>query len=79
MRKKILIISLMCVAFGLVGCTDTNEVKNANNMDGYATYVKDFVDAETGVHYLIYDDGTSAGMTVRYNSKGEIMTDHYDY
>lgn len=40
--------------------------------------IYDYMDPETGVHYLIYDGYNAAsGMTVRYNADGTIMvTEH---
>jgi hypothetical protein len=35
-------------------------------------FVRDYKDKETGVHYLIFG---SHGITVRYDSNGEIMKD----
>lgn len=35
-------------------------------------FVRDYKDEKTGVHYLIFG---SHGITVRYNSDGEIMKD----
>ena len=47
------------------------EKLNSNNSGD----VYDYTDPETGVHYLIYRDLKKAGMSVRYNKDGSIMTE----
>ena len=53
------------------GASNNNKVRKNNNEYG----ITDYKDPETGVHYLIYDDGYSGGITVRYNANGTIMVD----
>ena len=38
-------------------------------------HVKEFIDPDTGVHYLVWRDGYGygGGMSVRYNADGTIM------
>ncbi len=38
-------------------------------------HVEEFIDSETGVHYLLWDGGYNGGMSVRYNADGTIMVD----
>lgn len=66
----------------LVGCgtqTSSTESKPSSNIESLgknSATVYDFVDEETGVHYLIYTmGGYRGGITVRYNADGTIMVD----
>lgn len=58
-----------------------HEIRNYDEaFDGYTqSYVYDYVDPETRVHYLIirdtYYNSGRGGITVRYNSDGTIMVD----
>lgn len=62
---------LVLTCFCLTGCESENstaplkEVQNTNN-----TTIRVYVDHETGVNYLIYDEGYCGGMTVRLNADG---------
>lgn len=89
MKKKTFLTTL---TFGmillLVGCSkeiSDNEV-DYNEVDGYETIeemynsdIYEFIDKETGVHYLIYSHkagyGGMGGITPRLNSDGSIMID----
>lgn len=38
-------------------------------------YVYDYIDPDTGVHYLLYAIGAKGGICVRYNSDGSVMVE----
>lgn len=67
MKKLVVILMVWCSL--LVGCsTDFKKV------DGNKTNeIQIYVDPETGVNYLIYQDYNKGGITVRYNADGSIM------
>ena len=63
------------IIFILQGCSnpmvEDNKYYNQLTYNG-ANKIADYVDPETGVHYLLYE---GCGITVRYNSDGTIMVD----
>ena len=68
---------VLCLLVGLVllacGCgyNDT-----ATQLSEGGTYeVVDYVDPETGVHYLLLKFGRGSGMCPRYNADGTLMVD----
>lgn len=67
MKKLVVILMVWCSL--LVGCK--SDIKK---IDGnYTNDVMVYVDPETGVNYLIYNNLHQGGITVRYNSDGSIM------
>ena len=73
MNKKLIVCILVSIMlFTGCGASNNNKVRKNNN-DKYG--ITDYKDPETGVHYLIYDDGYSGGITVRYNADGTITVD----
>lgn len=83
MKKRILLVVFSLVlVYLLVGCSldnlqetpQRNVVTNFYNSDVY-----DYVDPETGVHYLIYShksyNAGMGGITPRLNPDGSIMVD----
>lgn len=80
-----IVLILLVGVFGvLVGCglqtnsssTESQPSSNIETLGKYSATVYDFVDEETGVHYLIYTmGGYRGGITVRYNADGTIMVD----
>ncbi len=78
MKTKIL--ALATLGLVLMGCESVSEEnadeskinETSNNYD-----VENYIDPETGVCYLIYDEvhanSASGGITVRYNADGSIM------
>lgn len=78
MKKKI-ICFLMCLAscFVLSGCKISQDVKEYNE-SVIATTRKDviyeFIDPDTGVHYLIYHSIEKGGITPRLNKDDSVMT-----
>lgn len=92
MRKKTKILILALAGFMTVtigGCkmvdADTNKdtVQSVNTSTKYSapsnTTVYDYIDPDTGVHYLIYSNkfgnAGAGGITPRLNKDGTIMVD----
>lgn len=81
MKKRILIVVFSLVlVFLLVGCSldDIQETSQRNVVTNfYNSDVYDYVDPETGVHYLIYShksyNAGMGGITPRLNPDGSIM------
>ena len=74
------IILLLCMAAFLSGCE--NPMAEDDKYYNQITYngtdeIEDYVDPETGVHYLLYDGYEGCGITVRYNADGTIMVDQH--
>ena len=67
MKKLVVILMVWCSL--LVGCS-TDFKKVEGNKTGS---IKVYVDPETGVNYLIFEEGYHSGITVRYNADGSIM------
>lgn len=73
---KKLSILFLCVVCLLTGCSescncDTNIQRIGTYGDG-TFIVSEFIDTETGVHYLV---GKYGGTSVMYNSDGTIKVD----
>lgn len=66
--KKLVVILMVWCSF-LVGCTTDFKKVEGNKTNEIQIYV----DPETGVNYLIYQDYNKGGITVRYNADGSIM------
>ena len=67
MKKLVVILMVWCSL--LVGCTTDFKKVDGNKTNEIQIYV----DPETGVNYLIYQDYNKGGITVRYNADGSIM------
>ena len=72
------IILLLCMITFLSGCE--NPMAEDDKYYNQVTYngtdeIEDYVDPETGVHYLLYDGYEGCGISVRYNADGTIMVD----
>ena len=68
MKKILLVILLAALILSMCGC----------NKPGFWVHVcDDFVDPDTGVHYLIveYSGCYGFGMAPRYNADGTLMID----
>lgn len=76
MKKKLMIfLTATILTFSLVGCsvpetTESSEDNSISKING--SYVYEFIDSDTGVHYLWSIRG---GMIPRLNSDGSIMCD----
>lgn len=81
MKKIFCVLLVFLLSFSAVGCAkntpgmqDTPKIKQVKN-----DYIYEFIDNETGVHYLVYsyDPGHSGmgGITPRLNSDGSVMTE----
>lgn len=67
----LLILSIIIVGVACSKQNDTRSNLSVNDVDSFA--IKDYVDPETGVHYLLYEDGDAGGICPRYNADGSIM------
>lgn len=67
MKKLVVILMVWCSL--LVGC-DTDFKKVEGNK---TNSIRVYVDPETGVNYLIFEEGYVGGITVRYNADGSVM------
>ena len=85
-RNSIAVIAMLFCTLFLSSCSvpddTTNTVKNDADYYKKLTYaygdqIMDYVDPETGVHYLLYDGYEGCGITVRYNADGTIMVDQH--
>lgn len=76
MKKKLMIfLTATILTFSLVGCsvpetTESSESHLISKING--SYVYEFIDSDTGVHYLYLYKG---GITPRLNSDGSVMCD----
>lgn len=55
--------------------SDFSKLSDTPDMSFQDSRIWDYIDPETGVHYLIYYHSDGGGITVRYNEDGSIMTD----
>ncbi len=82
-KKFLCFFLVFLLFFSFVGCAkNTPDIKNTPEVQQiYNNDIYEFIDNETGVHYLIYShkyDGYAAGMggiTPRLNSDGSVMTE----
>lgn len=90
---KVRVVSMALIMTGLVsltacksqpiaGSTDTkSDVESSSSLFPYHTNydIKDWVDSETGVYYLVYSDQSGyagmGGITPRLNPDGSVMVD----
>lgn len=72
----IILLLVLAVVFG--GSKDnqeaTQEMTSLSAL-GYEDNVYDYVDPDTGVHYLVYCGYRKGGITVRLNPDGSIMVE----
>ncbi len=82
MKKLFVALMMVVTVLSLTACgqqtkdkTNTQEetVLWENNMTYLSNNVYTYVDPETGVNYLIFHGYNCAGMSVRYDSEGNIM------
>ena len=74
MKKVILFFGILSLSLCLCACEVKDDTRNAvskNQADSF--YVSDYVDPDTGVHYLMYQKGDSGGICPRYNADGTLM------
>lgn len=82
MKKKKLCGLVMCflLCTALVGCnvSETETTGNASITEINGSNIYEFVDQDTGVHYLIYScklfNAGMGGITPRLNPDGTVMT-----
>ena len=80
--SKANILAIALIVWTLIICSACNAdayitMRNPHAIEeypGYAhDYMEEFVDPDTGVHYLLWKCDNSGGMSVRYNADGTIM------
>ena len=72
MRKKILLGLIVFAMFNLLGCEAASD--KIPELDSGWDTISEYVDQETGVHYLIFNGDNKGGITVRYKADGTIYT-----
>lgn len=75
--KKIIVAALM-ISVIIVSyiCADTDyEVTRSKSLN---PNIYEYIDQETGVHYLVYKGLKMGGITVRYNADGSLYTTKTD-
>ena len=73
--RLIAILFLFIFVIFLTSCTEEDPKNKTVPKKWSDTGIVEYVDPETGVHYLIYSSGSVGGITVRYNADGTIMVD----
>ena len=53
--------------------SQTSSIEQLDQIGAGSIY--DYIDEDTGVHYLVYKNIKSTAMSVRYNKDGSIMTE----
>lgn len=89
MKRRICLLMVLILLVSITGCgvkekaeerliveeVQNNKIEKTSNSE----YIKEYVDPETGVHYLIYSYkagyGGMGGMCPRYNKDGTLYTD----
>lgn len=76
MKKIIIVMVMVAVVLSLTACGQQAD-KKTNVQEATPDYVTNnihvYVDPETGVNYLVYHGYNCGGMTVRYDSEGNVM------
>lgn len=75
--RKVILALLICLMVPVCACSTENDT-TSNLSEGQIYVVKDYIDPETGVHYLMYKEGYGGGIAVRYNADGSIMVEGKD-
>lgn len=71
----ILLLVLAFVLSGFKGNPETTQEMTSLSAFGYEDNIYDYVDPDTGVHYLVYCGYRKGGITPRLNPDGSIMVD----
>lgn len=77
--KTIIIIIGLLIIIGMIISVSIMATKNTekhNNKPIKDKDVTEYIDKETGIHYLIYRYINGVGMSVRYNKDGSIMKEN---
>lgn len=69
--RKFLIVGVL--AFSAVTTLTACSVSKDGELK-QTTSVREYIDQETGVHYLVYCAGYKGGITVRYDTDGSLYT-----
>lgn len=74
MKKLVLFLITLSLTFCFCACEVKNDTRNEISVNKASTFsVCDYIDPETGVHYLLYKKGDSGGICPRYNADGTLM------
>lgn len=69
-----LVVSLSCLFMSGCGSEEASAESTTGTKTLSGNYVYEWIDKDTGVHYLIYRETSgSGGMTPRLNADGSIM------
>jgi len=77
-KTAVLIVGLL-ILIGMIISVSIIATKNTEKHNKEPIQDKDvteYIDKETGIHYLIYRDVNGVGMSVRYNKDGSIMKEN---
>lgn len=73
MNKNVILVILIMLSMLLCSCAAKNDTTTILSSDGNSYKVADYIDPDTGVHYLIFKSGYGLYVQPRYNSDGSIM------
>ena len=73
MNKNIILAILIVSSMILCSCEKKNDTATVLSSNGSSYTVVDYVDPDTGVHYLLFKWGYGLDVKPRYNSDGTIM------
>ena len=68
LAAAIVLSTILCVCGSITSQASTTSLREVRNRD-----MMEYIDPDTGVHYLCWDWEYGAGMSVRYNADGTIM------
>ena len=76
-------VAVVFLAFAFIFCKPKDNQEPTQEMTslsalGYENNVYDYVDPDTGVHYLVYCGYRKGGITARFNPDGSIMVDEVE-
>lgn len=75
MNKNIILAILIALSMILCSCETKNDTATVLSSNGNSYTVVDYVDPDTGVHYLLFKWGYGFDVKPRYNSDGTIMVE----
>ena len=79
MKKKVFILIIATIACLIFGCGETTMAqKQSNNFMeriGGDEFIREYVDTETGVHYLVVLRDGRGAICPRYNADGSLYVD----
>lgn len=75
--KKIILSTLMIFTI-IVSCSCDDTEYEVTQSKSLNPDIYEYIDQETGVHYLVYKGVKMGGITVRYNADGSLYTTKTD-